>query len=188
MRAIAVGTLKSFVESLAEVGVQGRPPRNGIASSSQPSRESTALGGSFAAFRHARAAGGSAASCMHWTPLIYCIQYGRRIITGSNRGGLHDRPYRARNPYPSFVDALILTVHPEGGGGGARVLEPSHAYPNASIGLSSQDHPGGTPCKYLTNEFYYSGPLSIPNFIALRAGFLNRDFRPYGGLSIRYHF
>jgi len=69
-------------------------------------------------------------------------------------------------------------------------IERRHAFLNASATLASDDgHWEGTIFgRNLTDEFYYNTVLSAPPVIGNSFGYLSRDFKAYGGVSVRYKY
>lgn len=68
--------------------------------------------------------------------------------------------------------------------------EPGYGSLNASAGFTTADKHWDFQIygKNLTDEFYYVNILNIPSTIGVRVGQVGRDYKPYGGVKVRYHF
>jgi iron complex outermembrane receptor protein len=68
--------------------------------------------------------------------------------------------------------------------------EPSHGLLDASITLAGQNGKWSIQAfgKNLTNDFYYAGLVNVDNTISRVSGWVNRDYRRYGGLKLRVGF
>ena len=70
------------------------------------------------------------------------------------------------------------------------IVEPSHGFLGASVTLTSQDKHWEFQIygRNLTNEFYYSTVSGPTGSVGQTYGYLARDFKAYGGASLKFKF
>jgi iron complex outermembrane receptor protein len=70
------------------------------------------------------------------------------------------------------------------------LVEPSRGLLDASITIADDDKRWSLQIygKNLTNNFYYGGRVNVDNTISRVSGYVNRDYKRYGGMKLTYSF